>query len=314
MTDAPTRDTTPRWFDSPRQMSLGLMIPVREGSMGGETPRFDDLVAMATAARSAGFEAVWFGDHVTMGEGDAMSGAWEAWTMMAGVAARVPGIHIGPLVSGTGFRNPGVIAKMAEALDEISDGRFILGLGAGWNETEYRQLGIPFNYRASRLEEAVGIIRPLLRDGAATYVGRFWQAHGAVNRPRSPHGRNIPLLIGTNGDRLLRTVARFADAWNSDWEGDPERMRDLVARADAACDAIDRPRHSLVKTGSARFAMDADAARRPDLVSGTADAMAHRLVAFRDLGLRHLVCGLEPRTRETIAAFGKVIARLDARS
>lgn len=315
MTDLPTwDDATPRWFASPRPMSLGLMIPVREGAMGGETPRFADLVAMATAARDAGFEAVWFGDHVTMGEGDAMSGAWEAWTMMAGVAARVPGIHIGPLVTGAGFRNPGIVAKMAEAIDEICEGRFILGLGAGWNETEYRQLGLPFSYRASRLEEAVRIIRPLLREGAATYHGRFWRADGAVNRPRTPHGPDIPLLIGTNGERLLRTVARYADAWNSDWEGDPARMAELIARVDAACDAVDRPRDSLVKTGSARFAMDAGAARRADLVSGTPEQMADRILELRELGLRHLVSGLEPRTQQTIEAFGEVIARVDARS
>lgn len=315
MTDHPTWDTTvPRWFDSTRPMSFGLMIPIREGAMGGATPRFEDLVAMATAARDAGFEAVWFGDHVTMGEGVVMSGAWEAWTMMAGVAARVPGIHIGPLVSGAGFRNPGVIAKMAEALDEISEGRFLLGLGAGWNEVEYRQLGIPFSYRATRLEEAVRIIQPLLRDGEAAYEGRFWQTRGAVNLPRSPHGTNIPILIGTNGERLLRTVARYADAWNSDWEGNPERMRDLVARVDAACDEIGRPRRSLVKTGSARFAMNADAAQRPDLIAGTPEIMAERIIALRDLGLRHLVCGLEPRTRDTIEAFGEVIDLVDTRS
>lgn len=315
MTDLPAWDsTTPRWFDSPRPMSLGLMIPIRERAMGGRTPRFADLVAMASAARDAGFEAVWFGDHVTMGEGDAMSGAWEAWTMMAGVVARVPGIHVGPLVTGAGFRNPGLVVKMAEAIDEISEGRFLLGLGAGWNETEYGQLGIPFSYRASRLEEAVRIICPLLREGAATYDGRFWQARGAVNRPRSPHGPDIPLLIGTNGERLLRTAARYADAWNSDWEGDPGRMAALIARVDAACDAIGRPRESLVKTGSARFAMDADAARRPDIVSGTPEVMADRLAAFRALGLRHLVCGIEPRTCATIEAFGEVIAGFDDRS
>lgn len=304
--------TPPVWFESPRQMSLGLMIPIREGAMGGETPRFEDLVTMATTARDAGFEVIWFGDHLTMGDGEAMTGAWEAWTMMAGVAARVPGIHVGPLVTGAGFRNPGLVAKMSEAMDEISGGRFILGIGAGWNATEYHQFGYPYGYRASRLEEAVSIIRPLLRHGEADVQGRFWQANDAVNRPRGPRATGAPLLIGTNGDRLLNTVARHADAWNSDWESDPGRMAELIARVDAACDAIGRPRESLVKTGSARFAMDENASRREDLVTGTVDDMARRLVAFRDLGLRHLVCGLEPRTASSIAEFGEVIVRFDA--
>jgi alkanesulfonate monooxygenase SsuD/methylene tetrahydromethanopterin reductase-like flavin-dependent oxidoreductase (luciferase family) len=287
------------------------MIPIREGAMGGQTPRFADLVTMATAARDAGFEAIWFGDHFTMGDGDDMSGAWEAWTMMAGVAARVPGVQIGPLVSAAGFRNPGVIAKMTEAMDEITDGRFILGLGAGWNETEYRQFGFPYDHRASRLEEAIRIIHPLLREGSATYEGRFVEAKGAVNRPRGPRPTGAPILLGTNGERLLRSVARYADAWNSDWEGDPEKMRALIARVDTTCREEGREPDTLIKTGSARFAMDDAAARRPDLVSGSVDEMAARLVAFRDLGLRHLVCGLEPRTAATIEAFGKIITQYD---
>jgi alkanesulfonate monooxygenase SsuD/methylene tetrahydromethanopterin reductase-like flavin-dependent oxidoreductase (luciferase family) len=304
----------PVWFESHRPMSLGLMIPIREGVMGGETPRFDDLVEMATIARDVGFEAIWFGDHFTMGDGDEMTGAWEAWTMMAAVAARVPDVQIGPLVSCAGFRNPGLVAKMTESLDEITGGRFILGLGAGWNEAEYRQFGFPFDHRASRLEESVEIIRPLLRQGRATVHGRFWQVDGAVNLPRGPRPGGAPLLIGTNGERLLKTVARHADAWNSDWESDPTRMAALIERVDAECQAIGRPTGSLVRTGSARFAMDESAARRPDLVSGTVDEMADRLVDFRQLGLRHVVCGLEPRTAASIRSFGEVIARCDGRT
>lgn len=304
--------TSPAWFPSHRPMSLGLMIPIRERSMGGKTPRFEDMVSMATTARDVGFEAIWFGDHFTMGDGDEMSGAWEAWMMMVGVAARVPGVQIGPLVSCTGFRNPGVVAKMTEAMDEISGGRFILGLGAGWNTSEYRQFGFPFNHRASRFEEAIRIIHPLLRYGEADVQGRFWQANRAVTRPRGPRPAGIPILAGTNGPRLLKSVARYADAWNSDWESQPEAMARLIAHVDAACEEIGRPAPSLIKTGSARFAMDDAAAGRADLVTGNAEAMAERLVAFRDLGLRHLVCGLEPRTKTTIDAFGDVIARFDA--
>jgi alkanesulfonate monooxygenase SsuD/methylene tetrahydromethanopterin reductase-like flavin-dependent oxidoreductase (luciferase family) len=292
-------------------MSFGLMIPIREGAMGGKTPRFEDLVTMVTTARDVGFEVIWFGDHFTMGEGEALNGAWEAWTMMAGVAARVPGVQIGPLVSAVSFRNPGIIAKMTEAMDEISGGRFILGLGAGWNATEYRQFGLPYDHRATRLEEALQIIRPLLREGAANFEGRFLQADEAVNLPRGPRPSGAPLLLGTNGDRLLKSVARYADAWNSDWESDPATMASLIARVDVACDEIGRPRDSLIKTGSARFAMGSATSQTGGMVSGSIDDMAHRLAAFRDLGLRHLVCGLELRTPSTIADFGEVIARFD---
>src|SRR5699024_4934802 len=142
--------TSPNWFESERPMSLGLMFPIREGAMGGETPRFEDFLEIATTARDIGFEAIWVPDHFTMMQDGKQAGVWECWTMMAAVAARVPDIQIGPLVSCAGFRNPGLIAKMTESMDEISGGRFILGLGAGWNEIEYRQFGFPFDYRASR--------------------------------------------------------------------------------------------------------------------------------------------------------------------
>jgi alkanesulfonate monooxygenase SsuD/methylene tetrahydromethanopterin reductase-like flavin-dependent oxidoreductase (luciferase family) len=304
----------PIWFEARREMSLGLMLPVRERSMGGETPSFEDLVAMAGTAREAGFEVIWFADHFTMGAGDEMAGAWEAWTMMAALAARVPDVQIGPMVSCAGFRNPGVIAKMAEAIDEISGGRFIVGLGAGWNEVEYKQFGFPFDHRASRFEDAIRIVHPLLRDGQAQYDGTFSQANEAVNQPRGPRKNGAPLLIGSNGKRLLKTVARYADAWNSDWQSDPAKMRELIAQVDAACQEAGRSPSTIVKTGMARFAMRDGAAAEMDAITGTPEEMARRLVEMRCLGLKHFVCGLEPRTLSSVEQFGEVIAAYDSLS
>lgn len=306
-------ETAPKWFTSSRKMSLGLMVPIRDGSMGGDMPRFEDLVEIATQARDVGFEVIWIPDHFTMEHDGGLAGTWECWTMMAAVAARVPGIQIGPLVSCTGFRNPGLIAKMTETMDEISGGRFILGLGAGWNELEYRQFGYPFDYRASRFEEAVQIIHPLLRDGYADLAGRFFQANEAMNQPRGPRPDGVPLLIGSNGKRLLKTVAGYADAWNSDWEAEPARMAALIGNVDASCEEIGRSPGTLIKTGSTRFAMDDDVPQQPGMMRGSVDEIVERMVAFRDLGLQHLVCGLEPRTLSTVQKFGEVISRLDAR-
>lgn len=312
MTGQETVVTEPIWFASRREMSLGLMLPVREGSMGGETPSFEDLVVMAEGARKAGFEAIWFADHFTMGDGDAMVGAWEAWTMMAALAARVPDVQVGPMVSCAGFRNPGVVAKMAEAIDEISGGRFILGLGAGWNEVEYRQFGFPFDHRASRFEDAIRIVHPLLRAGTSNHDGTYFKANDAVNRPRGPRSAGAPLLIGSNGKRLLATVARYADAWNSDWQSDPAEMRELIATVDAACTAAGRSPASLIKTGMARFAMQEGAAANLDAVAGTPEQMAAWLAEMRGLGLKHVVCGLEPRTLASVEQFRAVIAAYDA--
>jgi alkanesulfonate monooxygenase SsuD/methylene tetrahydromethanopterin reductase-like flavin-dependent oxidoreductase (luciferase family) len=316
MSQQKTPITNPIWFDSSRPMSLGLMLPVGEESHFGPTPRFTDMVEMARTARDVGFEAIWLADHFSFEnvESGDVRGVWEAWTMMAAVAAAVPEVQIGSLVACTGFRNPGVIAKMTESIDEISGGRFILGLGAGWHEPEYRQFGFPFDYRVSRFEDAIRIIHPLLREGQADHQGEFFQANNAVNRPRGPRASGTPILVGSSGDRMLGLIAEFADAWNTVWHSDPAKVAELMPKVDAACDAIGRPRESLIRTAGGNFAMEGYLGRRPNPTEGDAATMAERLAEFRDLGLSHFVCGLDVCTPATITAFGDVINALDAAS
>lgn len=292
--------STPIWFESSRQMSFGLMVPMREGSMGGDTPRYADVLAMTESAREVGFEALWFADHLSFQQDDETIGTWEAWTLMAAVAQAIPDMQIGPLVSCAGFRNPGLLAKMAEMIDEISVGRFILGMGAGWNKPEYEQFGYPFDYRASRFEESIEIIHGMLREGKSTLDGRFWQTQDAINQPRGPRSTGAPILVGSNGDRLVHSVAKYADAWNSDWQQSLDDYPPLLAKIDAACDKIGRPRESLIRTGSVRFTTDT-----------SADDVQRYLHGVRDLGLKHLVVGLEPRTVDAVSWFGEQIARFD---
>lgn len=290
----------PIWFESRREMSFGLMLPVREYTMGGDTPRFADLVNISQVARQGGFEALWFGDHLSYEHDGETVGTWEAFTMMAGLAAAVPDINIGPLVTSAGYRNAGLIAKMTESIDEISGGRFVLGIGAGWAKPEYDQFGLPYDHRASRFEESIAIIHDLLRTGESTFEGRFMRTEGAVNKPRGPRSHGAPILIGSNGERMVHSVAKYADAWNSDWQASPSDYPPLFARLDAACDAIGRPRESLIKTGSVRFGPD-----------HTREQMVEYITAVRELGLKHLVVGLEPRTAETVEAFAEIIAATD---
>lgn len=305
--------TKPVWFDSNRPMSLGLMIPIGEESHFGPTPRFTDMVEMATAARDVGFEAIWFADHFQFenDEDGSVRGVWEAFTMMAGVAAAVPDVQIGSLVACTGFRNPALIAKATEAIDEISGGKFILGLGAGWHKPEYDAFGYPWDHRVSRFEEAMQIIQPMLREGSATHDGRFFQAANAVNQPRGPRSGGAPILVGSSGDRMLGIIAKYADAWNTVWHPEPGPVKDLMAKVDAACEAEGRDPGSLIRTAGGNFAMEGYMERRPNAVSGSPQDMAQRLHEFRKLGLAHFVCGLDPCTPATIRAFGDVITRFD---
>lgn len=276
------------------------MLPVREGTMGGQTPRFADIVQIATTAKNAGFEALWFGDHLSYEQDGRTVGTWEAWTLMSAVAAAVPGIHLGPLVTCSGFRNPGLIAKMTEMIDEVSGGRFILGIGAGWNEPEYRQFGYPFDHRASRFEESIRIIHDLLRHGESSFSGTYVQTESATNQPRGPRPYGAPILIGSNGDRISKSIAKYADAWNSDWQEHPGDYAPLLARLDAACEAERRDPATLIRTGSVRFSMDTSRSEMLDYVH-----------AVREIGLRHLIIGLEPRTAESVEAFAEVIEASD---
>ena len=169
-------------------MTLGVMVSISErNAFGDEAPRFRDVLEIIRAAEQVGFEVAWFADHLIFGGGTFNSqvpgglvpatepvpvcGVWECWTTMAGIAAATERIQVGSLVACTGFRNPGLLAKMVESVDEIGGGRTILGLGAGWHKPEYEMFGYPYDHRASRFEEALAIIRPLLRGEAVTFHG-----------------------------------------------------------------------------------------------------------------------------------------------
>src|SRR6266702_1322956 len=157
---------------------------------------------MARAAEAVGFDSIWVGDHLLYrGGGRPDRGPWEAWTLLSALAAATERVTLGPLVACTGFHPPAVIAKMAATIDEISGGRFVLGLGAGWNEVEYNAFGIPYDHRVSRFEESFEIVRGLLAGERVTLDGRFWQAEDVVLLPQSR--RRIPLMVGSNGERML---------------------------------------------------------------------------------------------------------------
>jgi alkanesulfonate monooxygenase SsuD/methylene tetrahydromethanopterin reductase-like flavin-dependent oxidoreductase (luciferase family) len=320
--NSPTIDGRERWPESSRRLQLGLMVPIAEDSAFGGTPRYADMLEMTRLAEAVGFDAAWFADHFLMRPHPddmfamptelAERGVWECWTMMAGLASGTERIQIGALVACTGFRNPGVIAKMAESIDEISGGRFILGLGAGWHRPEYDAFGFPYDHRVSRFEEAMAIIGPLLREGRVDFAGEFYQAESAVNAPRGPRPSGPPLLVGTTGPRMLRITARAADAWNTVWHKDPEAVVPLMAAVDEACREVARDPATLVRTAGGNIAMPGYLGRRPDPIEGAPEAMAETILRFGALGIRHFVCGLDPCTPRSIDQFGRVIEIVDA--
>src|SRR5262249_11819737 len=153
-----------------RPLKVGLFLPFAENMIDGKSPRWSDLVSMAQCAEDVGFDSLWLGDHLVIrsdqpipwASGAKNIGTWECWSVLSALAAVTRRVELGPLVTCTGFRNPALIARMADTVDEISGGRLILGLGAGYHEPEYRAFGYPYDHRASRFAEALTIIHTLL--------------------------------------------------------------------------------------------------------------------------------------------------------
>jgi len=206
----------------------------------------------AMAAEGAGFDAIWFDDHLLSDEGDWVDAKLEGWLGLAALAPLTSKAKLGHLVVANTFRNPGLTAKLATTLDHASGGRFILGLGGGWFEREHDALGLDFGSgfgeRLDRLEEATGLIERLLAGEHVSHEGRFYQMHDAVCAPR-PLQVRLPILIGGSGrTKTLRTVARHADLWNG--YGEPERIAEVSGWLRERCDEEGRSFGDIARTVS----------------------------------------------------------------
>ena len=187
--------------------------------IAGRSSATGDIREAALQAESDRFDSVWIADHLLFEWDGQRRGIWESWTLLAALAEATTRIELGALVMCTAFRNPALLAKMADAVDEVSAGRLILGLGAGWHEPEFRAFGYPFDHLASRFEDALRIIAPLVRGDAVDFQGAFERAVDCVSLPRGPRPEGPPILIGASRPRMLRLTAELADAWNTCWLG-----------------------------------------------------------------------------------------------
>lgn len=280
---------------------------------------------MARAIEDLGYDSVWVGEHLLYRWPDRASrGPWEAWALLAALASATTRIELGPLVACTAFHNPAVLAKRADTIDEISGGRLVMGLGAGWNETEFRAFGIPFDHRIDRFEEAFTIIRGLLRDGAIDFDGRYYQARDCELLPRGPRPGGPPLMIGSNGERMLRITAPHVDAWNSwyaDTKNEPAGVAALREKVDAACREAGRAPTEIERTvavqvrmpgGTGREMGDTSAKMSVTPLQGEPSALAEELRAYAREGIGHVQLVIDPITRTAIEGFAPVLRLLDA--
>jgi alkanesulfonate monooxygenase SsuD/methylene tetrahydromethanopterin reductase-like flavin-dependent oxidoreductase (luciferase family) len=296
------------------------MPPVRVGIQLPEIERevrWPEYLAMAQAAEAVGFDSIWVGDHLLYrGDDGVESGPWDAWTLLAALAAGTERVQLGPLVACTAFHPPGLIARMGATLAEVSGGRFVLGLGAGWNEEEFRAFGLPYDHRVSRFEESFTIIRRLLAGERVTLDGKHVQAQDAVliPAPLAPPR----LMIGSNGPRMLAISLPHVDVWNT-WYvafgNSAEGFSALNERISEAARQAGRDPAEIERSACVYVALDDAGAERANTheappLEGSAERLAADLSDFADAGADEAILVVNPISERSIRALAPVLARV----
>jgi len=300
-----------------RSLRVGVQLPEVERIV-----TWPEVRDMAMAAEDVGFDSLWVGDHLLYrGDGES-KGPWEAWSMLAAISAVTDRVQIGPLVAATSFHSPAMLAKKAVTVDEISNGRLILGLGAGWNQVEFDAYGFPFDHRASRFEEAFTIIRTLLTVGAIDFEGEFYTLRDCELVPPAREG-GIPLMIGSEGPRVLRATLPYVDGWNAwhAWYGNSlEGAEALLARIDVACAEAERVPSTLSRSlavfvgtpgGESGVRQGSPDRKSSVAIEGDQEMIAEHLMGLARLGVDDVQLVVDPITSESIEWLGEVLATLD---
>jgi probable F420-dependent oxidoreductase len=302
-------------------MKIGLMLPLGEDDVLGRPVSVAQLLEMAVAAEEAGLDSVWGADHLVFRDRQgAYHGIHECWTVLTAVAAVTRRVEIGPLVLAVPFRNPALTAKMATTLDDLSGGRFTLGLGCGWHEPEFQAFDYPFDHRVGRFAEALEVMLPMLREGVATFDGRWHHASEARILPPGPRVGGPQILIAGKGPRMLQLVARHAHAWNAAWYGPPDgadELRQRIANLRDACAAEGRDPATLTVTagvfvGFPHLPGDGGEEAPDEAMRGDPQAVGEMLAGYRQLGVEHLIVHLWPRTVAAVEELGRAAAHARA--
>lgn len=282
------------------------MLPVGEGDgPDGQMPRWADTRAIALAAEESGLDSVWIADHFLYRDAAGTThGIHESWTLLSAVAALTQRVELGTMVLCSSFRDPGLVAQMATTLDEVSGGRVILGVGAGWHDPEYQAFGLPTDHRASRFAEWIEILARLIRGETVTRNGKYYQVDEASLVPMPD--RRIPILVASRRPRMLDLTAQWADQWNTAWFGAvDDKVRGRLADLDAALVRNGRPASEVAKTvGITVRDPEQREAGDPSAFAGTVEELAETLTAYDALGVDHVITGLEPVTTRSVERLG----------
>lgn len=286
---------------------IGLQLEFTfEERASGSAVGWQQIAATAERAEAAGFDSLWVPDHLL--------GMWDAWTMLTALSVTTHRVQLGTLVSCAAFRHPAMIARIASTIDEISGGRVVLGLGAGWYEPEFRAHGFPYARRVTRLEETLQIVRSLLSGEEVTYTGTFGRLDACSLHPRGTR-RDTPLiLVGGTGPRILGLAARHADFWNVDWRNTPGEVRPLLDALDRACAEVGRDPASLVRTVGVMVDLPTGIPRhaiyRSPPISGSPSLVVDTICEFFELGISEVQVWLSPCSAEGVDRFAPILSQL----
>src|SRR3954467_4914241 len=282
-----------------RNLAVGVQLPEVEREV-----RWPELLAIARRAEESGFDSIWAGDHMLYrGDGGPERGPWDVWTMLAALAASTERVTLGPLVASTAFHPPGLIARMAAAIDEIAGGRFVLGLGAGWNEVEFRAFGLSNERLVARFEEAFEIIRRLLSSERVTFSGRYYEVDDALLLP--PPARRVPIMVGSHGPRVLGASLPHAAAWNTWYSWYGNSVEGFTALSEKFPGSFRRSACVLVS-------VDGGAGERPP-EEGAPPVEARRLVPHLEelaaAGADEAILVLDPITADSVGHVAEILGR-----
>jgi alkanesulfonate monooxygenase SsuD/methylene tetrahydromethanopterin reductase-like flavin-dependent oxidoreductase (luciferase family) len=295
-------------------VKVGLHLPETE-----RIAPWREIADICRTAEAVGFDSIWVPDHLLYRfPGEEPKGPWECWSILSAVAAITSRVEIGPLVLCTNFRNPGLIAKMAATVEEISGGRLILGLGAGWHQPEYEAFGFPYEERFGRFVEAFTIIRTLLRERQIDFSGRYFTLRDCEIRPFGPRPNGPPLMIGSRGPQMLAVTLPHVDAWNGwyAWTGNTvagyERLHEeidaAVAEAGRCATDVERTMAILLRLPGHDGPVDP----RATVIQGEVDVMAEAVTSLARAGVGHVQVVLEPCTTVAVERFGRALELIRA--
>ncbi len=293
------------------------------------------LRPLAQHAEAIGLDSLWMVDHFQVDhvanarqsnrevtpeiEAQGVEGRWECWSMLSALAVATERVELGSLVTNTGYRNPALLAKIADTVDDISEGRLILGVGAGDFKLEHHNYGFRWDNRINRFEEALQIIRPLLRSRYVDFQGEYYAANDAVLKPLGVRATGAPILIGAlgHGPRMLRLTMEYADQWNA-WIGyersTPEALKPLLERIDEACEKHGRDPATLERTVTVGVKVPGHAyperTANVEPITGSPWEIAEKLHAFTDLAVSHIQIFLVPPTIEGLDYLAPAIEML----